>query len=155
MQLAKNLFLGRDKTLARKLEEVVLTTYLEQVLDKHEILELYANTVEFGPSVYGIRAAADHYFGCEPAELTPARHMFLASLLPSPVRLHAQLAREGRLSANWRGRIEAALRLAHKRGLLSAEALADAMAEPLAPRAEASLDGAVAPMPQPRTAGRN
>jgi membrane peptidoglycan carboxypeptidase len=88
MQLAKNLFLSRDKVLSRKLEEIVLTLYLSQRFTKDDILELYLNVVEFGPDIYGVRAAAAHYFGKGPANLTLAESLFLASLLPSPVKLH-------------------------------------------------------------------
>ena len=71
MQLAKNLFLSRDKTLSRKLEEVVLTDYLEQTFSKDELMELYLNVIEFGPAVYGITAAAEHYFGRTPGRAPP------------------------------------------------------------------------------------
>ena len=62
MQLAKNLYLAREKTLSRKLQEAVLTLLLEQSLTKEQILELYLNVIEFAPGVYGIGPAADHYF---------------------------------------------------------------------------------------------
>src|SRR6185369_12377724 len=53
MQLAKNLYLSREKTLSRKLQEAVLTLYLEQELSKDQIIELYLNVIEFGPGIYG------------------------------------------------------------------------------------------------------
>lgn len=84
MQLAKNLWLGREKTLSRKLQEAVLTTYLEQELPKDQILELYMNVVEFGPGVYGIKAAAKKYFNADPMELTLSQSLLLASVLPKP-----------------------------------------------------------------------
>ena len=62
MQLAKNLYLERGKNLSRKLQEAVLTQYLEQELTKEQILELYFNVVEFGPMIYGVGPAARHYF---------------------------------------------------------------------------------------------
>lgn len=89
MQLAKNLFLSRDKTIARKLEEAILTDYVEQAFRKDEILELYLNIVEFGPDIYGIARAADHYFGRTPAELNIAESFFLATVLPAPVLYHS------------------------------------------------------------------
>jgi hypothetical protein len=88
MQLAKNLFLSRKKTAARKIEEVILTEYMSQQFTKEEILELYLNVVEFGPNIYGVRAAAAHYFGKGPANLTLRESLFLAAMLPSPVKLH-------------------------------------------------------------------
>jgi hypothetical protein len=90
MQLVKNVFLHREKTLGRKIQEVLLTWWLERVMDKSDILELYLNVIEYGPGVYGIRDAARHYFGRLPAQLSPAEGSFLATILPAPKRYHAQ-----------------------------------------------------------------
>src|SRR6478609_6269804 len=128
MQLAKNLFLGREKTLSRKLEELVLTEYLEQTFEKDEILELYLNVIEFGPDIYGITAAADHYFGRTPNELTMAECMFLSSLLPSPVRLHGMYVR-GSISEGYKRTLQSLLRIAGKRGLLTPGEVAEAQAQ--------------------------
>jgi hypothetical protein len=84
MQLAKNLWLARDKTLSRKIQEAILTTYLEQHLTKDEIMELYVNVVEFGPDIYGIGKASEHYFSKTPASLTLSQSLFLSSVLPRP-----------------------------------------------------------------------
>lgn len=84
MQLAKNLWLAREKTLSRKIQEAVLTTYLEQKLSKTQMIELYLNIVEFGPNLYGIGPAARRYFAKEPGGLSLSQSLFLASLLPSP-----------------------------------------------------------------------
>lgn len=84
MQLAKNLWLHRDKTLSRKVQEAFLTMYLEQELDKSKIMELYVNVVEFGPDIYGIGPASKRYFKKHPSKLTFGQAMFLASILPKP-----------------------------------------------------------------------
>jgi len=84
MQLAKNLYLSREKVLARKLQEAVLTLYLEQELTKQEILELYFNLIEFGPMVYGIGPAARHWFNTSAADLTLGQSLYLASILQNP-----------------------------------------------------------------------
>ncbi len=84
MQLAKNLFLSRDKVLSRKLQEAILTLYLEQELTKQEILELYFNVIEYGPMVYGIGPAARHHFGTTPFRLTLGQSLYLASILQNP-----------------------------------------------------------------------
>jgi len=85
MQLVKNVFLAREKTLVRKLQEVVLTWWIEQRLSKSDILELYLNVVEFGPGIYGIGPASRFFFGCEPRELSTLQALYLATLLPAPV----------------------------------------------------------------------
>ncbi len=93
MQLAKNLFLTRERSVARKLQELFLVWYLETNFAKEELLELYLNVVEFGPSLYGIRDAAEHYFGREPAELNAMESVFLIKLLPNPVARHRTYVR--------------------------------------------------------------
>jgi len=83
-QLAKNLFLSRDKSVLRKLRELVLATRMERELTKGRILELYLNVVELGPLVYGFGHAAEYHFGMPVAYLTPAEVAFLAATLPGP-----------------------------------------------------------------------
>ena len=72
-QLAKNLFLTQERTLWRKMQEVVLALWLERKLSKTEILELYLNRVYFGAGAYGVEAAAQRYFGKPAAQLKIAR----------------------------------------------------------------------------------
>jgi hypothetical protein len=131
MQLAKNLFLTREKTLSRKLEEVILTDYLEQAFTKDELLELYFNVIEFGPNVYGVRRAADHYFGRTPDELTLGESMFLSSILPSPVRYH-KLAERDVISEGWARHLRTLMTISQKNGLITEEELAEALSEPVA-----------------------
>jgi monofunctional biosynthetic peptidoglycan transglycosylase len=83
-QLAKNLFLSREKTLTRKAKEIVLAWRMEDALTKRRILELYLNVVELGPMVYGIGRASQYYFGKPPSALTVRECAFLASMLPGP-----------------------------------------------------------------------
>jgi membrane peptidoglycan carboxypeptidase len=128
MQLAKNIFLSRDKVLARKLEEAVLTEYLSQRFTKNEILELYLNVIEFGPDVYGVRAAAAHYFGKGPANLSFAEALFLASLLPSPVKLH-NIKGSGKVPDAWMLSIRHLMDLAHDSHLVSDADLEEAKSE--------------------------
>jgi hypothetical protein len=85
-QLAKNLFLGREKSLQRKLRELSYAFLLESTLGKERILEIYLNVIEWGPGLYGLRPAARHYFGKEPQGLTPREIAFLVSLIPGPVK---------------------------------------------------------------------
>jgi monofunctional biosynthetic peptidoglycan transglycosylase len=86
MQLAKNLFLSSERSFVRKAQEVVLTGMLELVHDKRRILELYLNVAEWGVGVFGIEAAAQHYFGIPAAALTAEQSAWLAAILPAPRR---------------------------------------------------------------------
>lgn len=83
-QLAKNLFLSKDKTLVRKLLEAIITVRLEKTLSKKEILERYLNVVQFGKDIFGVKQAAQFYFKKSPANLSLLESAFLTYLLPSP-----------------------------------------------------------------------
>ena len=85
-QLAKNLFLTREKSLHRKLKELSFSFLLESTLGKQRILEIYLNIIEWGPGLYGLRPAARHYFDKEPQALTPREIAFLVTLIPGPVK---------------------------------------------------------------------
>jgi hypothetical protein len=91
-QLAKNLFLSREKRLGRKLQEVALALLLESALGKERILEIYLNVIEWGPGLYGLRPAARQYFGKEPDELAPAQMALLVALIPGPLKYQRSLA---------------------------------------------------------------
>lgn len=86
MQLVKNVFLSRQKTLARKAEEILIVWLIEnnKLISKQRILEVYFNIIEMGPNVYGIGEAARHYFGKMPADLTLGEGLFLANIVPRP-----------------------------------------------------------------------
>lgn len=83
-QLAKNLFLDGERTVARKTRELLYALEMERLLGKKRILELYLNVVELGPDLYGVRAAADAYFLKKPEALSWREAAFLAAILPSP-----------------------------------------------------------------------
>ena len=83
-QLAKNLFLSSDRTLARKIEEFGLALWLEMRLSKNDILELYLNRVYFGGGAYGIEAASQRYFDKPAREMTIAEAALIAGLLKAP-----------------------------------------------------------------------
>jgi Transglycosylase len=130
MQLAKNLFLGREKTLSRKLEEVILTDYLEQTFSKDELMELYLNVIEFGPAVYGVRSAADYYFGRTPAELNLAECLFLSSILPAPIRYGAMRS-GGEVPESWMRVLHMLMDVSHKTHRISDAELVDGESEPV------------------------
>lgn len=83
-QLAKNLWLSTDRSLVRKLKELVLAHRLEEALTKQRILTLYLNVVEWGNGVYGIEAGAREHFGVSASRLSVAQGAVLAAMLPSP-----------------------------------------------------------------------
>ncbi|NLP06333.1 transglycosylase domain-containing protein [Candidatus Fermentibacteria bacterium] len=128
MQLARNLFLGREKTLARKLQEVFLTWMLERTLDKDRILEIYINIVELGPDVFGFAEASRHYFGVEAGDLSPRRTAYLISLLPGP-RLYYRFFERGEVPDYWESGLDVLLRAAARRGGLDRTLLDEALAE--------------------------
>ena len=142
MQLAKNLYLGKEKTLSRKIEEAVLTMLLEQELSKQQILELYLNVIEFGPGIYGIEPASRHYFNQPASELTLSQALYLASILPDPTRPH--FAPDGSLSPSWASYIERLIHIAHKVKLITEEERDRALEERVAFRTPAN-EGALVP----------
>ncbi len=83
-QLAKNLFLHKEKTLSRKALEAIITVRLEKVLTKKEILEKYLNVVQFGKDIFGVHQAARFYFKKSAEDLDVVESAFLTFLLPSP-----------------------------------------------------------------------
>jgi membrane peptidoglycan carboxypeptidase len=128
MQLAKNLFLARDKALSRKIEEVILTDYLEQIFRKDDMMELYLNVVEFGPDVYGITQAAEYYFGRKPEELNLAESFFLATLLPSPIR-YGRLREPGQVPEPWMAHLRTLMEIASRNGKISRAELEEGLKE--------------------------
>jgi penicillin-binding protein 1A len=86
-QLAKNLFLTQERTVTRKLQEIVLALWLEHKYRKKEILELYLNRVYFGAGAYGIEGASQRYFGKSARQVTLAEAAMLAGLVQAPSRL--------------------------------------------------------------------
>jgi hypothetical protein len=139
MQMTKNVLLTKDKTLSRKLQELFLVWYLEQILPKERILELYFNAIEFGPRIYGIGAATRHYFGKKPSELTPLEAAFFSSILPSPKRRYVQYC-HGSLSAQWDRYVRRILAKVHERGRITDDEYAAAAAQPFVfDRREASF----------------
>ena len=86
MQLVKNAFLSREKTLSRKIEEILIVWMIEnnQIMTKQRMLEVYFNIIEWGPNIYGIGEASRYYFNKPPGELTIGESIYLASIVPHP-----------------------------------------------------------------------
>jgi monofunctional biosynthetic peptidoglycan transglycosylase len=83
-QLARNLFLSREKSYVRKAQELVITSMLEFWMDKERIFEIYLNSVEWGNGVYGADAAARYYYKTSANKLTAWQSARLAVMLPRP-----------------------------------------------------------------------
>ncbi|HEX7503008.1 MAG TPA: transglycosylase domain-containing protein, partial [Acidobacteriota bacterium] len=86
MQLVKNLYLKRQKTMARKLEEMLITWLIEEkrLISKERMFEIYLNIIEWGPGVYGAQEAARFYFAKDVAGITLPEAVFMASIIPRP-----------------------------------------------------------------------
>ncbi len=99
MQLVKNVFLSRKKTVARKVEEAIIVWLIENqnLVSKNRMFEVYLNIIEWGPNVYGAKDASRFYFGKQPSELNLAEAIFLTSIIPSPKRYRSSFDSYGNL----------------------------------------------------------
>ena len=130
MQFVKNVMLNREKTLSRKLEELILTAYVERHLGKKRLMEIYLNVIEFGPGIYGIGHAARHYFGKPAALIEPQEAAFLSTLLPSPKKRYRHFCR-GQVTKRWRNWMDRILKIMYDRHRLTKLELDAALATPL------------------------
>ncbi|MCX8115516.1 MAG: transglycosylase domain-containing protein [Burkholderiaceae bacterium] len=89
-QLARTLVTGGERTVARKIREALYAVEMERTLGKPRILELYLNTVDWGPGICGARAAARAYFRKAPSKLTPLEAAWLAGILRNPQEAYAR-----------------------------------------------------------------
>jgi hypothetical protein len=130
MQMVKNVLLFREKTLARKLQELFLTWDVENTLDKDRILEIYLNVIEYGPDLYGIGPAARAYFGKAAKDLNPVEAAFFSSILPNPKERYAQYCKNT-LTKWTSGKIERQLGKMLERKQLTQDEFDKAMVTPL------------------------
>jgi hypothetical protein len=123
MQLVKNVFLTREKTVSRKLEEILLVYLLENnhIVNKDRMLEVYFNIIEWGPNVYGIGEASRFYFQKSPSELTFKECLFLARIIPSPRKFMYQFNDQGKLRDYGTKQDSFLTNIMIRRGLLSVE----------------------------------
>lgn len=105
MQLVKNLFLSRNKTISRKLEEAMIVWLIEQnrLVSKQRMLEVYLNIIEWGPDVYGVGEASRFYFSKLPRELDLSESIFLASIIPHPKYFKYMFDSSGTLKESQKG----------------------------------------------------
>ena len=85
-QLAKNLYLTTDKSMVRKIKEFLITRRLEKQLSKNRIFDLYLNVIEFGPGIFGVQAAARHFFGKDVSRLNLEEMVRLTTVIPKPLK---------------------------------------------------------------------
>jgi hypothetical protein len=123
MQLIKNTFLKREKTVSRKLEEILLVYIMEnnKIVSKERMLEVYFNIIEWGPNVYGIGEASNFYFQKRPSELTLNECLYLANIIPSPKKFMYQFNPEGNLKSFAISREKQLKSLMMRRGLIVPE----------------------------------
>ncbi len=129
-QLAKNLFLTRERSYRRKLQEAALALLLEPALGKRRILEIYLNVIEWGPGIHGIGPASRHYFGKNPSELTPREGAFLVALIPGPIKYQTSFS-SGVLSRGFSRLVNGVLYRLRSVEMLTDEELAAELAAPL------------------------
>ncbi len=125
-QLVKNLFLTRERTLARKIKEAILAAEITRRYSKAELLEIYLNEVCYGNLAYGIGAAAQVYFGKVVSDLSLAEAALLAGMIQSPTQYDPYVSPERALR-----RRATVLNLMHQRGYISREELDVALGQPL------------------------
>jgi hypothetical protein len=121
MQLVKNVFLTREKTLSRKLEEILLVYILEnnRISSKERMLEVYFNVIEWGPNVYGIGEASRFYFNKMPQDLNVNQCLFLAGIIPKPKGFMSRLENTEKFKPYAQQQNDFLMRLMFKRNLIT------------------------------------
>lgn len=156
MQLVKNVFLNRNKTMARKIEEIIIVWLMEstQVVSKERMYEVYLNIIEWGRNVYGIREASRYYFGKHPSELTIGESIYLASIVPRPKTGLYGFLYDGSLKPHLSGYFGYIGNIMTRRGLIDDESdhlygfYAVSLREPLRPAKPAGVDTSMIRAPE-------
>ncbi len=133
MQLVKNVFLSRQKTVGRKAEEALMVWLIEntRLVSKQRMFEVYLNVIEWGPSryrwpsgkrgVYGVKDASTFYFGKDAADLSLAESLYLASIIPKPKFARGQFNQYGELRGSTRYFFRLIADIMAERGLISGD----------------------------------
>lgn len=148
MQLVKNVFLSRNKTIARKLEEMLIVWLIEsnRLTSKERMFEVYLNIAEWGPGVYGAAEASRFYFAKDPSQLTLSESIFLASIIPKPK--HVRFCFDGlSLKPSYEAFYQVIVGRMLERGLITGEEAEEARPEAvrIAGPARSYLSGDAAP----------
>jgi hypothetical protein len=125
MQLARNLWLGHDRTLARKGQEVILAWALEHLtgVSKQRLLEIYLNVIEWGPEVHGADEASQYFFGHDAGRMTVDEALFLTTVIPAPGKWRWRFDKDGSLRQFEREQMHFIGRAMVARGWLAPDAL--------------------------------
>lgn len=123
MQLVKNVFLNRNKNIARKLEEALIVWLIEEgrLTSKARMYEVYLNIAEWGPMIYGIQEAAKFYFDKRPSQLNAEECIFLASIIPKPKHFKNSFTVDGKLKENQESYFRLLAERLVKKGIISEE----------------------------------
>lgn len=121
MQLVKNIYLSRKKTIARKIEEILIVWLIENqhLSTKNRMYEVYLNIIEWGLNIYGIGEASQYYFGKSPAELSLGEGIYLASIVPKPKAGLYAWQPDGSLKPHLRGYFNLIGRLMAQKGYIA------------------------------------
>lgn len=136
-QVAKNIFLTPEKSIKRKVQELLIAFWLEYKFSKEQILTLYINRVYLGSGVYGIEAAANKYFGKSSRDLSLKEAALIAGMLKAPSRYNPSANPEKALE-----RAKVVLRLMYEHGTISKQEMEQAAAEPLENITKYKVEGA-------------
>lgn len=148
MQLVKNVFLNRNKTMVRKIEEIIIVWLIESTdaVSKERMYEVYLNIIEWGRNVYGISEAARYYFGKHPSQLTVGESIYLASIVPRPKTGLYGFLHDGSLKPHLSGYFGYIGNIMARRGLIDGESgqlygfYAVSLREPLRPPKPEGID---------------
>ncbi|WP_159455517.1 biosynthetic peptidoglycan transglycosylase [Pseudobacteriovorax antillogorgiicola] len=130
MQMVKNLYFHQNKTISRKLQEIIISLYLEQILSKTQIIDIYANIIEFGPDIYGIHEASRIMFGKKEDNLSIIEAAYLGTILPSP-RHYFDNYCHGSLNGDTRQNLYRTLERLHSSGHITTIQYQGALRQPL------------------------
>ncbi len=151
MQLVKNVYLSRQKTLARKIEEVLIVWMIEnaRISNKERMFEAYLNLIEWGRNIYGIGEASRYYFGKHPSRLDLGESLFLTSIVPKPKSGLYYFENDGSLRGSLHGYFKLIGNLMAKHGMVAADSsaygfysvrLKGSLRRPMTPADSAAID---------------
>jgi len=121
MQLVKNLFLSRDKTVFRKLEEAMIVWMIENRnwMSKERMMEIYLNIIEWGPNIYGLGEASEYYFNKKPSELNLSESIWLASIIPNPKKYYYTIQSDYTLKPYYKNHFQLIVRRMLSKGMIT------------------------------------